>query len=163
MIILGIDPGTTIIGFGVIEKDKSKLKLIDYGVIRTKKSDQSEKLLEINKELVKLIKKHKPAIAGLETLFFSTNKKTALAVAEARGSIMLTLRQNSIPVKEFTPNNIKSTVSGYGKSDKKAMEKIVSLNLGIKDSSLPDDAFDALAIAIRTSFENPKSQAPNNK
>ncbi len=153
MIILGIDPGTTIIGYGVIEKNKSKLKLIDYGVIRTKNVSQEEKLSKISEELNKIIKKYKPEVAGIETLFFSTNKKTALAVAEARGAIILTLMQNAVPVKEFTPNNIKATVSGYGKSDKKAMEKIVSLNLGIKDSDLPDDAFDALAIAIRTSFE----------
>lgn len=152
MVILGIDPGTTIIGFGVIEKSKGKLKLIDYGVIKTSKVSQEEKLSKINEEIAKIIKKYKPEIAGIETLFFSTNKKTALAVAEARGAIILTLAQNGVPIKEFSPNNIKATVSGYGKSDKKAMEKIVSLNLGIKESNLPDDAFDALAIAIRTSF-----------
>ena len=152
MIILGIDPGTTIIGFGVIEKNKGKLKLVNYEVIRTKNTSQSNKLLKINKEITKIIKKYKPEVAGLETLFFSTNKKTALSVAEARGAIMLTLTQNAVPIKEFTPNNIKATVSGYGKSDKGAMEKIVSLNLGITSTNLPDDAFDALAIAIRTSF-----------
>ena len=153
MVILGIDPGTTIIGFGVIDKNKSKLKLIDYGVIRTRNVSQSEKLLEINKELNKIVKKYNPEVAGIETLYFSTNKKTAIAVAEARGAIILTLTQNNIPIKEFSPNNIKATVSGYGRSDKKAMEKMVSLNLGIKESSLPDDAFDALAIALRASFE----------
>lgn len=153
MIILGIDPGTTIIGFGVIKKVGSRLGLVDYGVIKTGKENQEQKILKISKELEKLIQKHKPDIAGIETLFFSANKKTALSVAEARGAIILTLMQNGIVIKEFTPNNIKSTVSGYGKSDKRAMEKIVSLNLGIKDSNLPDDAFDALAIAIRTSFE----------
>lgn len=153
MIILGIDPGTTIIGFGIIEKKGGRLKLVDYGVIKTDKTSQEQKILKISKELEKLIKKHKPDVAGIETLFFSANKKTALSVAEARGAIILTLMQNDITIKEFTPNNIKSTVSGYGKSDKRAMEKIVSLNLGIKNSALPDDAFDALAIAIRTSFE----------
>jgi len=153
MIILGIDPGTTIIGYGIIEKNNNSLKLIDYGVIKTEKISQSEKISIINKELNKIIKKYNPAVAGIETLFFSTNKKTALAVAEARGAIMLTLKQNSIPVREFSPNNIKATVSGYGKSDKKSMEKVVSLSLGIKESDLPDDAFDALAVALRTSFD----------
>ena len=153
MVILGIDPGTTIIGFGVIDKNKNKLKLINYGVIRTKNVSQEHKLAKISEEIGKIIKKYKPKVAGIETLFFSANKKTALSVAEARGAIILTLMQNSVPVKEFTPNNIKSTVSGYGKSDKKAMEKIVSMTLCIKKSNLPDDAFDALAIAIRTSFE----------
>lgn len=153
MIILGIDPGTTIIGFGVIKKVGSRLGLVDYGVIKTGKESQEQKILKISKELEKLIQKHKPDIAGIETLFFSANKKTALSVAEARGAIILTLMQNGVVIKEFTPNNIKSTVSGYGKSDKRAMEKIVSLNLGIYDSNLPDDAFDALAIAIRASFE----------
>ncbi len=153
MIILGIDPGTTIVGFGVIEKNKGKTRLIDYGVIRTGKVSQSEKLLAIDKDLGKLIKKYRPDAAGLETLFFSTNKKTALQVAEARGAIMLALAKSNVVIKEFSPNNIKMTVSGYGQSDKKSMERVVSLNLGIKASSLPDDAFDALAIALRASFD----------
>lgn len=153
MIILGIDPGTTIVGFGVIQKAQGKVRLLDYGVIRTPKKSQPAKLLEIDKDLTRIIKKHRPDLAGLETLFFASNKKTALSVAEARGSIILTLSKAGIPIKEFTPNSVKMTVSGYGKSDKKAMEKVVALNLNIKESELPDDAFDALAIALRASFE----------
>lgn len=152
MVILGIDPGTTMVGYGVLLKNKGKLSLLEYGVIRSSSKNSSERIFEISRALSVLIKKHKPDIAGIETLFFSTNKKTALAVSEARGAIILTLRQNRVPIIEFTPNNIKAVVTGYGRSDKYSIKKVVSLNLGIGNSKLPDDAFDALAIAMRTSF-----------
>ena len=152
MVILGIDPGTTIVGYGIIEKSR-KTKLIDYGVIRTGGEKQEKRLVKINEALAKIIKKYSPTVAGLETLFFSTNKKTALSVAEARGAIILTLAKNKIPIMEFSPNNIKMAVSGYGRSDKAAMEKIISLTFSLKKTGMPDDAFDALAIALRASFE----------
>ena len=152
MIILGIDPGTTRIGYGLIEK-KNGLRLITYGVIEPKGVSQVERLLTLSRELRKIIKKHKPTVAGIEKLYFSKNQKTALSVAEARGVITLVVAEEGIPVLEFGPNEIKSAVTGYGGSDKEAVRKIVALSLGVRTIEGMDDASDALAIAIRTSFE----------
>ncbi len=151
MVILGIDPGTTRIGYGLIEKNGG-LKLIDYGVIETKNGDQKNKLLALASDLRKLIKKHKPVVAGIEKLYFSKNQKTALAVAEARGVITLIIAEAGISIVEFGPNEIKSAVTGYGASDKEAVRKIVALSLKIDSVEGFDDASDALAIAIRASF-----------
>jgi len=152
MVILGIDPGTTRIGYGVIEKNNG-LKLVDYGVIEIRSGDQKSKLLKLSQELRKLIKKYKPVEAGIEKLYFSKNQKTALAVAEARGVIMLTLAEAGLPISEFGPNEIKSAVAGYGASDKEAVRKMVALTLKMSEVRGLDDASDALAIAIRTSFK----------
>src|SRR3989338_1054628 len=120
MIILGIDPGTTAIGYGVIKKN-GRLKALNYGVIETT-GTHSEKLSEIDKRITKLIKKHKPDLVTLETLYFSTNKKTAIAVAEARGVITLIINRAGVPMMEFSPNNVKSIVTGYGGSDKESVK-----------------------------------------
>ena len=151
MIILGIDPGTTAIGYGVIKKN-GRLKALNYGVIETT-GTHSEKLSEIDKRITKLIKKHKPDLVTLETLYFSTNKKTAIAVAEARGVITLIINRAGVPMMEFSPNNVKSIVTCYGGSDKESVKKIVALTLGIKDFKARDDASDALALAIRGAAE----------
>lgn len=151
MIILGLDPGTNRIGYGLIEKDK-KLKLIDYGVIEIKETDYS-RLEILEKKLSAIIKKYKPDAAAIEKLYFSKNKKTAISVAEARGVILLAISRKKIPIFEYGPNEVKAAVAGNGKSDKKTVERFTAMSLGIDKIKGYDDASDALAIAIRASFE----------
>jgi len=159
MIILGIDPGTTRIGFGVIsetsEPGKGKvLKLVDYGIIEGKSNEElSKSICENCKNLSKIIKKYKPDIAGIEKIFFSKNVKTGIAVAQNRGALILELAKANIKIKELSPSEIKSLVTGYGMADKKAVSKMASTILGIKDGLKGyDDASDAVAIAIATVF-----------
>ena len=150
-VILGIDPGTTRIGYGVIKKAGGALKSLDYGVIEPGRGDSRFRNLET--KLNFLIKKYKPQIAGVEKIFFSKNKKTAISVAEYRGIILFILNKNAVKTLEFTPNDIKSAVTGSGKSDKKIVSRYVCLTLGLRRVLGYDDAADALAIAIRASFE----------
>lgn len=149
MIILGIDPGTTIVGFGIIEKNKNGLICLDYGCIKTKsKSPEIEKIALIEKELNDIIKKNRPDKIGVEKLFFFKNTKTAINVAQARGVILAVCAQNNVEVCEFTPLQIKQAVSCYGRADKGQIQKMVKLILGLKEIPKPDDAADALACAI---------------
>jgi len=152
MIILGIDPGTVRVGYGVIEKG-SRLRAIDYGIIGDAKKDKSERLLHINDGIKSLIKKYKPVVVGVEKIYFSKNKKTAISVAEARGVIVLAIKNMGVPLAEFTPSDIKSVVAGDGRCDKNALKKIVEITLGEEKIDGPDDISDALAIAIRASFD----------
>ena len=159
MIILGIDPGTTRIGFGVISEESipgegKKLKLIDYGIIEGKsKEELSKAILENSKKLSEIIKKYKPDIAGIEKIFFSKNVKTGIAVAQNRGALILELVNNGVKVKELSPSEIKSLVTGYGMADKKAVSKMASTILELKEGLKGyDDASDAVAIAIATSL-----------
>jgi len=149
-IILGIDPGLADTGFGVIKKDgNNKIACLDYGSIKTSaKSDLAERLLIVNTELDKIIKQHKPDLASVEELFFYNNAKTAFVVGQARGVILLTIKQNKIPVVEFTPLQVKQAVTTHGKADKTQIQKMVKLILNLKEIPRPDDAADALAIAI---------------
>ncbi len=150
MIILGIDPGTATTGFGLIEKDKKGAwSAVEFGVITTdKKLDDSERLKILATDLHDIIKKYKPVAAGVEKLYFETNVKTAITVAQARGAILLTLAQHAIPIHEFTPLQVKSTLTGYGSADKKQMQFMVKHTFGLKTVPKPDDAADALAIAL---------------
>lgn len=148
MIILGIDPGTTRIGFGVIESNKNRLTVIDYGIISTPGKDKSLDYKLISEGLSKLISAYKPERAGIEKLFFSNNQKTAMSVAEARGVVVLTFANHGVPVLEFTPQQVKQAISSYGKADKNQVQRMVRLVLSIKEEIKPDDAADALAIAI---------------
>lgn len=150
-IILGIDPGTTRIGYGVIKKSGSVLKLLDYGIIEPVGNDNRFNILE--RLLNSIIKKYKPSLAAVEKIYFSKNKKTAMSVAEYRGIILFILNKKVKTVLEFDPNNIKLAVTGSGNSDKKTISEYVCLTLGISNISGPDDASDALAVAIRASFE----------
>ncbi|MEX2033227.1 MAG: crossover junction endodeoxyribonuclease RuvC [Candidatus Colwellbacteria bacterium] len=153
IIFLGVDPGTTRIGYGFVKKEGGKLSLIDCGAIEIKKPSASERLIFLEKKLEEIIKAHRPCVAGIEKLYFAKNKKTALGVAEARGVMLLTLGRLKIPILEFDPTDIKRTVAGDGHCDKKALAKMVCITLGEKSLPGPDDAHDALAIAIRASFE----------
>ncbi|MHB9019257.1 MAG: crossover junction endodeoxyribonuclease RuvC [Minisyncoccota bacterium] len=154
MIILGIDPGTTRIGFGIISEEGGKLKLIDYGVIEGRsKQEISVCILENCKKLSKLIKKYKPEVAGIEKIFFSKNIKTGIDVAQSRGALILELAKAGIKIRELSPSEIKSSVTGYGLADKKSVSKVAAMILGIKDGLKGyDDASDAVAIAIATIF-----------
>ena len=149
--IIGIDPGTTRIGYGIISKNGSRLRALDYGIIEPAKGNGRFKDLE--QKLSKLIKKYKPDVAAVEKIFFSKNKKTAIAVAEARGVILFILERNNIKTLEFSPNEIKAAVTGSGMSGKRVVSEYTASALGLKKISGYDDAADALAIAVRASFE----------
>jgi crossover junction endodeoxyribonuclease RuvC len=169
MTILGIDPGTATTGYGVItaignwqlaigrlqkseikkRKQSDSLKLIDYGCIITKpKLKDSERLLILAKELKKIIKKDKPDLMAVEDIFFFKNLKTAIKVSQARGVILLVGQQEKIPIFEYTPLQVKQAVVGYGRAEKKQIQEMVKILLKLKETPKPDDAADALAVAI---------------
>jgi crossover junction endodeoxyribonuclease RuvC len=153
MRILGIDPGTGILGFGVIDVVSGKLQLVDGGVIRTPvKEDDAVRLLTIYNELTEIIKQHKPDMMSVEKLFFARNVTTAMTVAQARGVVLLTAMQAGIPIHEYTPMQIKQAVTGYGRADKKQMQEMVKVLLELQQIPKPDDAADALAAAITHSM-----------
>ena len=149
-VILGIDPGIADTGFGIIKQDKAgNLICLDYGSIKTKASlELADRLEIINKELGNIIKKYKPGLIAVEQLFFCKNVKTALVVGQARGVILLTAKQNKIPLTEFTPLQVKQAVAAYGQASKMQVQKMVKILLDLKELPRPDDAADALAIAI---------------
>lgn len=157
MRILGIDPGTGILGFGVIKIDsKGKAVLLDGGVIRTSsKESDAERLLTIYNELEELIKELKPEIMAVEKLFFAQNVTTAMTVAQARGVVMLLGKKHGMDVFEYTPLQIKQALTGYGRADKKQMQEMVRVILGLKIVPHPDDCADALAAAICHSMQRP--------
>ena len=148
MIILGIDPGTTQIGFGIIKNEGNRFEALDFGIIKNTGKDKLFDYKKTAKELSKLITKYKPEVAVVEKLFFFKNQKTVMPVGEMRGVIMLTLANHNLEIFEFTPMQIKQALSGYGRANKNQVQKMVRLILGIKEEIRPDDAADALAIAI---------------
>lgn len=152
MIILGIDPGTATTGFGVIKKlhpRREEFEILNFGVITTKKTDSDAKRLKILfDDLSELIKKYKPEKVGIEKLFFTSNQTTAMTVSQARGVAMLTAEQNRVPIFEFTPLQVKQTLCGYGRADKKQVQFMVQQTFKLKALPKPDDAADALAIAL---------------
>lgn len=149
MRILGIDPGTGILGFGVIEARKGKVALVDAGVIRTPvKEDDAVRLLTIYEELTDIIAQNKPQVMSVEKLFFARNVTTAMTVSQARGVVLLCGKQADLELYEYTPMQIKQSVTGYGKADKKQMQEMVRVLLQLKEVPKPDDCADALAAAI---------------
>lgn len=152
MRILGIDPGVATTGWAIVDFDEnSKPYPMDYGAIITSKElTTSERLVEIYSDLNELIDKFKPEYAGVETLLFYNNAKTAITVGEARGIVLLTLQQHDIPLTEFTPLQVKDSITGYGKANKKQVQESVKLLCELDNIPQPDDAADALAIAITT-------------
>lgn len=150
MRILGIDPGTGILGFGVIDVNaRGKATLVDGGVIRTPvKQADSLRLETIYNELTEIIKQHKPDIMSVEKLFFAQNVTTAMSVSQARGVVLLCGVQNKLELFEYTPLQIKQAVTGYGKADKKQVQEMVRVILSLETVPKPDDAADALAAAI---------------
>ena len=149
MIILGIDPGTATTGFGIIDYDKNSFSCLDYGVIETLSSEcAGERLKQINFDLNHIIKKHNPALVAVESLFFFKNLKTVMPVSQARGVILFTVSKNNIPFVEYTPLQAKIAVTGYGKAQKNQVQEMVKNILNLEELPKPDDAADALAIAI---------------
>lgn len=161
MVTLGIDPGTATTGYGIIEstKKKDEFKLVDFGVIATKKGLSDAQRLEIlANDLNQIIKKYKPQAVGVEKLFLSTNQKTVMTVSQARGVVLLTAQQYNIPILEFTPLQVKNFICGYGKAEKKQVQYIVQKTFKLKSVPKPDDAADALAIALCAAYNFSRSR-----
>jgi crossover junction endodeoxyribonuclease RuvC len=149
MRIVGIDPGTGILGFGVIEVTGQQVQLVDAGVIRTPvKEDDAVRLETIYQELTDIIIQTKPQIMSVEKLFFARNVTTAMTVSQARGVVLLCARLAQLEIFEYTPMQIKQAITGYGKADKKQMQEMVRVLLNLKETPKPDDAADALAAAL---------------
>lgn len=149
MRILGIDPGTGITGFGVIDVNKGKYSMVDAGVIRTPaKTPPPERLATIYENIGEIIDEFKPQIMSIEKLFFAQNVTTAMTVSQARGVVLLRAEQASMQIYEYTPLQIKQTVTGYGKADKQQVQEMVRVLMGLKEIPKPDDCADAIAAAI---------------
>lgn len=149
MRIIGIDPGTGILGFGVIDAKQGSYRLVTAGVIKTPAhTPLDERLVEIFDGLTEIIAETKPEVMSIEKLFFARNVTTAISVAHARGVAMLTGHKADLAIAEYTPLQIKQTLTGYGKADKKQIQEMVRLNLGLSQVPKPDDCADALAAAI---------------
>lgn len=145
---LGIDPGTTLIGYGIIEYTSQSPRPIAWGVIRNPGIDGSADKQATVQALADLINLHRPDAVGVERLFFMNNQKTAMSVAEMRGVIMLTLADHHLPVYEFTPQQVKQYICGHGGAQKKQMQRMAQMLLHIQEKITPDDAADALALAL---------------
>lgn len=153
MRIIGIDPGTGILGFGVIEASNGKAEMVDAGVIRTPvKEDDAKRLEIIYDELTDIIASTKPEIMVVEKLFFAQNVTTAMTVAQARGIVLLAGRQAGLEIYEYTPLQIKQALTGYGRAEKKQIQEMVKVILKLKVVPKPDDCADALAAAITHSM-----------
>lgn len=149
MIILGIDPGYAIVGYGVIEAMGGKYKPISYGAILTKSETPFEDRLEIiYDDLCEIIGTYKPAAVSIEKLFYHTNQKTVIEVAQARGVTLLAIKKNHVPFYEYTPLQVKMAVTGYGRAEKKQIMEMTRRLLNLSELPKPDDAADALAMAI---------------
>ncbi len=149
MVILGVDPGYAITGYGVVEYNENRLRVLEYGVISTHAGQPfPERLLEIASKLDQLIVTLKPQTMAVEELFFSRNTTTAIGTAQARGVAILCGARSGLPVYEYTPMQVKLAVAGYGKADKAQVQQMVRVLLGLEKIPRPDDAADALAVAI---------------
>lgn len=149
MRILGIDPGTGRLGFGVVDASNGQLRLVDAGVITTPAhTPTNERLEDIYDSLTAIIAETQPTHVAIEKLFFARNVTTAMSVAEARGVVLLVAQKAKLPISEYTPLQIKQSITGYGKADKKQVQEMVRLQLNLKTVPKPDDAADALAAAI---------------
>lgn len=153
MRIIGIDPGTGILGFGVIDVNRGKTRLVTAGVITTPAhTPLPERLEEIYDGLTDIIKETQPQVMAIEQLFFSQNVTTAMSVSHARGVAMLTGRQAKLRIEEYTPLQIKQSMTGYGRATKKQVQEMVRMELGLTEVPKPDDCADALAAAIMCAF-----------
>jgi crossover junction endodeoxyribonuclease RuvC len=149
MTILGLDPGTATTGFGVIEYDKGEFRLLDYGCITTAKSnDLANRINQIINDLQEIVNTWKPHEIAIEEIFFSKNIKTAMSVAHARGALMQKLSSAGYKINEYKPSHVKEAVCGYGNAEKMQIQKMVQIMLKMPTIPRPDDAADALAVAI---------------
>ncbi len=148
-VILGIDPGTAITGYAVVSEEHAGLALRADGVIRTPADlPLSRRLLTIHRDLCSIIEQHRPTALAVEKVFFSKNVRTALAVGHARGVVLLSAAMYDLPVFEYGPNEVKQAISGYGGADKRQVQQMVTLLLNLEEVPQPDDAADAIAVAI---------------
>lgn len=156
MIILGIDPGYAIVGWGVIEKNNSgQCKVVDYGAINTDKDmNMPSRLVAIEQSMTTLISHFKPDVMAIEELFFNTNITTAIKVAQARGVILTSAHKNGVKIFEYTPLQIKQALTGYGRAEKKQIQFMTKVLLNLKSVPKPDDTADALAVALTHSQTN---------
>lgn len=152
---IGIDPGTTRAGYGVVETAAGGLRLVTAGILPVRSHARAERLAELHRGLLLLLKKHRPRAMGIEQLFFSTNQKTAIAVAEARGVLLLAGAEERVAIVELSPREMKFGIAGYGGADKRAIQKMVRLVLREPSLRVIDDASDALALAILASRSGP--------
>jgi len=149
VIVLGIDPGTAATGYGVVERTGSRLRAVDYGCLETLSTQElPRRLLEIHQAITELIATHQPAVLGVERLFFNRNVQTAFAVGQARGVVLLAAAEAGLPVFEYGPHEVKMAVTGYGRAGKEQVQRMVQVVLGMAALPRPDDAADALAVAI---------------
>lgn len=149
MVILGIDPGYAIVGFGVVEYNAGKFRTLNYGAIETAAGTKFEnRLKKVYDGVTQIIEYYKPQALAIEQLFFTTNQKTVIMVAEARGTILLSAVNNAVPIFEYTPLQVKQSVVGYGRADKHQVMELTRNILHLKEIPRPDDAADALAIAV---------------
>lgn len=149
MLVLGIDPGTARTGWGLVSREGNELALVDYGTVRTS-SDASlpQRLQVLYRELGQIISSHQPSAVAVEKLFFNKNVRTAMTVGQARGVVLLAVAEAGLPVHEYTPLEVKQSVCGYGRASKDQIQKLVQMLLGLDSIPQPDDAADAIAIAI---------------
>jgi len=149
VIVLGIDPGTAALGYGLVERTGADLRAVDHGCLVTSPDEGlPERLLRIHRLVADLIVLHRPALVGVERLFFSRNAQTAFGVGQARGVVLLACAEAGAVVREATPNEVKVAVTGYGAADKEQVQRMVKVVLGMTELPTPDDAADALAVAI---------------
>lgn len=152
ILVLGLDPGTTRIGFGLISNDRTP-KLIDCGVLSVSTKERNERIFQAIEHLKIILKKHKPSIVSLEKLFFVKNQKTGLQVAEMRGALLYAIREENINIVEYSPKEVKKSVTGDGNADKYAVAKMVKLTLRENIISGPDDVTDAIAVALTALYD----------
>ncbi len=151
MIVLGIDPGTARLGYGLVERRGSALTMLDYGCLETiNDRPLSQRLLIIHEGIDDLIRTYRPEAVGVERLFFNKNVQTAMAVGQARGVVLLVAAQHGLPVLEYGPHEVKLAVTGYGRAPKDQVQRMVQLVLSMEQIPTPDDAADALAVAVCT-------------
>ena len=149
MFVLGIDPGLSTLGYGLIEARGHNVRAVAAGVIRTDRSlGVPERLAELYRDLQALLEQHQPDAAAVEQVFVNRNLQTATAVGRASGVILLALAQRGVPIAEYSPSAVKRALTGYGSADKAQMKKVVAMRLGLEESPSPADAADALAIAL---------------
>jgi crossover junction endodeoxyribonuclease RuvC len=159
VIVLGIDPGTAALGYGIVEAAAGKVREVDHGCLVTSPdSGLPDRLLAIHTLMTDLLALHEPALVAVERLFFSRNVQTAMGVGQARGVVLLAAAQHGVPVREATPNEVKSAIAGYGAADKAQVQRMVQMVLGMAALPTPDDAADALAIAICHAYTGPTLQ-----
>ncbi|MBN1899073.1 MAG: crossover junction endodeoxyribonuclease RuvC [Spirochaetes bacterium] len=148
MTVLGIDPGIAIVGYALLKVNKDQILTLRYGVIKTQKEELPGRIKKINSALQDIIHEFKPSQASIEKIYFNKNTKTAIDVAEVRGSIILTAMNHNISVFDYTPLQVKQAIAGYGKASKHQIQEMVKIILRLKETPCPDDAADALACAL---------------